>query len=392
MATDFPRYLLDPVREDLKEKMVFVSGPRQVGKSTLAREVLALRPGAYFNWDKSDHRAVILKGRWPEGVPLIVLDEIHKYRKWKSHLKGEFDAHRGARNFLVTGSARLDIYRRGGDSLQGRYHSFRLHPFSVAELAKWLRPAKPGHALELTKTGGAEEQIFHSLLKFGGFPEPYLKADERFARRWRRERVDRVVVEDVRDLSNVPDLSALRILADLLPGRVGSPLSLNNLRADLETSHRAIAHWMEIFDNLYYSYRLPPYAGKLATSLRKERKLFLWDWGEVPSPGPRFENLVFIHLLKFVHYLQDAEGFDVNLHFMRDKIGREVDFLVTVDKKPWFAVETKLTPSEDHHLNYFGERLNIPHRYLVSMEGDFAYFRSGVHYVPAAQFLRALGV
>ncbi len=390
--SDYPRYLLRAVQDDLKEKMVFVSGPRQVGKTTLAREVLALQSGAYFSWDKSDQRAVILRGLWPEGVPLVVLDEIHKYRKWKSHLKGEFDSHRRERTFLVTGSARLDIYRRGGDSLQGRYHSYRLHPFSVAELMGHFSPAKPGDPLVLGKGGEGEGRVLETLLRFGGFPEPFFKADERFSRRWRRERLDRVLSEDVRDLSNVHDLSALRILADLLPERVGSPLSLNNLRADLETSHRAIGDWMEIFDNLYYSFRLPPYAGKMATSLRKERKLFLWDWGEVPIEGPRFENLVFNHLLKLVHYLQDGEGFDVNLHFLRDKLGREVDFLVTFNKRPWFAVEAKLSPNRDHHLNYFGDRLKIPHRYLVTLGGDYATFSNGIHHVPAAQFLRALGV
>lgn len=386
------RAILPSILNDLKEKMVFVSGPRQVGKTVLAREVLELSKGVYFTWDKADQRKTILSGRWPEGVPLVVLDEIHKYRKWKSFLKGEYDVHREQRTFLVTGSARLDIYRRGGDSLQGRYHSYRLHPFSVAELTGSSSSVAPGSPLPVGTVSKSETGVFKDLLAYGGFPEPFLKADDRFARRWRHERVERVINEDVRDLSTIHDLSALNILAGLLPERVGSPLSLNNLRMDLETSHRSIVLWMDILDSLYHTSRLPPFSGKLATAIRKERKLYLWDWGAVAQPGPRFENLVHGHLLKFVHYWQDVEGFKTDLHYVRDMAGREVDFLVTVDRRPWFAVEAKLTPTDDHHLNYFGDRLNIPHRYLVFPDGPCAYVSKKVHHVPAPIFFQSLGV
>ena len=386
------RYLLPTLQEDLREKMVFVSGPRQVGKTTLARQVLQRQRGLYLNWDNQGDRKTILQGLWPPEPVLIVLDELHKYRKWKSHLKGEFDRHRDKHTFLVTGSARLNIYRRGGDSLQGRYHSHRLHPFSLCEVLGERRLIEPGKTLKIPHEIPQEKKILQDLFAYGGFPEPYMKADARFHRRWQKEHLDRVIAEDVRDLSNVADLSSLQILAELLPARAGSLLSLNNLREDLEVSHRAISHWMELFEQLYYCYRLPPYAGRLSQTLRKERKLYLWDWSTLEDPGARFENMIAGHLLKFCHFLEDTEGHNVQLHYIRDKSKREVDFLVTCDKKPWFAVEAKGSPGREHHLRYFGERLSIPQLFYVFKEGNADYEKDGVIYASAARFFHALGV
>ena len=386
------RYLLATLQEDLREKMVFVSGPRQVGKTTLARQVLQRQAGLYLNWDNQGDRKIILQGLWPPEPALIVLDELHKYHKWKSHLKGEFDRHRDRHNFLVTGSARLNIYRRGGDSLQGRYHSHRLHPLSFCEVLGEYRPIEPGKSLKLPHEIPQGKGIIQDLFAYGGFPEPYMKADTRFHRRWQKEHLDRVIVEDVRDLSNVPNLSSLQILADLLPARSGSLLSLNNLRADLEVSHRAVSHWMEIFEQLYYCYRLPPYAGRLSHTLRKERKLYLWDWSALEDSGARFENMIAGHLLKFCNSLEDSEGYDVQLNYVRDKSNREVDFLVTYNKKPWFAVEAKGSPGRDHHLRYFGERLSIPQLFYVFREGKADYEKEGIIYTSAERFLHAIGV
>ena len=386
------RYLLPTFQEDLREKMVFVSGPRQVGKTTLARQVLQRQPGLYLNWDNQGDRKTILQGLWPPEPVLIVLDELHKYRKWKSHLKGEFDRHRDKHTFLVTGSARLNIYRRGGDSLQGRYHSHRLHPFSLCEVLGERRLIEPGKTLKIPHEIPQEKKILQDLFAYGGFPEPYMKADARFHRRWQKEHLDRVIAEDVRDLSNVADLSSLQILAELLPARAGSLLSLNNLREDLEVSHRAISHWMELFEQLYYCYRLPPYAGRLSQTLRKERKLYLWDWSTLEDPGARFENMIAGHLLKFCHFMEDTEGYNIQLHYIRDKSKREVDFLVTYNKKPWFAVEAKGSLGRDHHLRYFGERLSIPQLFYVFMEGKADYEKDGVIYTSAGRFLHALGI
>jgi predicted AAA+ superfamily ATPase len=387
------RYLEATVSADLEQKMVFVAGPRQVGKTTLARQVLAKRTaGAYLSWDRREDRDAIRKAQWPAGEALVVLDELHKYRHWKRWIKGEFDAHRDRLSFLVTGSARLDVYRRGGDSLQGRYHHYRLHPFSAAEL-EW-----PGRArapiqpfAEIAPEAVVTPSAIDALMEFGGFPEPLLARSPRNLRRWRTERLDRFLREDVRDLEAVREISPLQTLADLLPVRVASPLSINALREDLEASHRAVGHWMDIFDRLYFTYRIAPYIAKRVRALKKMPKAYLWDWGLVPERGPRFENLVASHLLKFCHLLQDGEGFRTGLHYLRDASGREVDFLVTCDGKPWFAVEAKLADGDpDPALRYFGARIGVKWLYQVALDGRRDFVRDGIRCLPARRFLAAL--
>ena len=386
------RYLEHAIRDDLSEKMVFLAGPRQVGKTTLARAVLESEgAGLYLNWDNRDDRREIRAARWPGGKALVVLDELHKWRSWKGWIKGEFDKHRGRLRFLVTGSARLDIYRRGGDSLQGRYHHYHLHPFSYTEARRprqW-RLVDPGKELAIPARGS--QDIVEDLMQHGGFPEPFLARSPRTLRRWQRERLDRFFREDVRDLESIRDLSSLQILADLLPERVGSQLSLNALREDLEVSHRALTHWMDILERLYYIFRIRPFVGRRIRGLRKMPKTYLWDSSLVPTPGTRFENMVALHLLKFCHFLRDAEGHACELHYVRDRAGREVDFLVTVGPKPWFAVEAKLRETRiDPALAYYRDRLNIPWVYQVTLAGKRDFVEDGVRCVPARLFFGAL--
>ncbi len=392
------RYLEDPIRRDLEEKMVFVAGPRQVGKTTLARQILESEAnGRYLSWDRREDRADIRAARWPPGSPaLVVLDELHKWRPWKRWLKGEFDAHRATTRFLVTGSARLDIYRRGGDSLQGRYHHYRLHPLSLGEIHS---PAarfelEPGQPLAIARAGrGARDQraVLEALLRFGGFPEPYLAQSERAHRRWQKDRLDRFFREDVRDLEAVRDLAALELLADEIARRVGSPLSLNALREDLEVSHKALTHWMEVLERLYHVVRVRPFASRAVASLKKMPKAYLWDWSQVSAPPARFENLVALHLLKLCHLLEDRDGHRVELRYLRDRTGREVDFLITLDNQPWFAVEVKTSARAiDPSLFYFRDRLKIPHAYQVVLDLDRGFIENGVHCLPAVDFLSAL--
>jgi len=373
--------------------MVFLAGPRQVGKTTLAKRLLDLSDnGQYLNWDNRGHRRTIRQAAWPAEPSLVVLDELHKWEGWQSWIKGEYDASGDRVRFLVTGSARLDIYRRGGDSLQGRYHHFRLHPFSLAEIEnakKFSSTDIAGRELEFRP--GISRSTVDSLVKFGGFPEPFLAQSARTLRRWQKERLDRVLLEDVRDLENVRAISNIQILADLLPERVGSPLSLNNLREDLDASHRGISHWVDILDRLYYSFRILPWASRSTRSLKRMPKLYLWDWSEVPDPGARFENLIASHLQKFCHFIEDCEGHRVTLHYLRDRSGREVDFLVTVDNKPWFAVESKLSDQNvDKSIHYFKERIGLPWIYQVTLNGDRDVIRDGVRIIPAHVFLSAL--
>ncbi len=391
------RYLTQNIIEDLKEKMVFLSGPRQVGKTTISTDIIGkiYYPGnySYYSWDKKQDRAAILHSRWAD-TRLIILDEFHKYKKWKTLLKGEYDTLKSHKQFLITGSARLDTYRKGGDSLQGRYHSYRVHPFSLSELNEHYPRVqlfdKENRLLPLRFSGNS--QHLDTLLKFGGFPEPLLTQSDTHLRRWHKQRIDRFFREDVRDMTRVMDLDNMRLLGDLLPDKVGSLLSLNTLREDLEVSHRAINSWMKALESFYYHFRIYPYQTKRVRALKKEPKLYMWDWSEVKDIGARFENLIVSHLLKLIHYLQDYEGYDVELHFLRDKDKREVDFLVTVDKKPWFCVEAKLKKDGvPKSLSYFKEKLQIPYAYLVTYEDTSDYTdKDGVKVLPASKFLTAL--
>lgn len=378
------------ISTDLAGKMVLLAGPRQVGKTTLARQILSSWPqGLYLSWDNRADRREIRAARWPGGPALVVLDELHKWTGWKRWLKGEYDTHQPTTRFLVTGSARLDVYRRGGDSLQGRYHHYRLHPFSHNE-ASGQPPAAPapGEALAL---GTGSKDLVGALMRYGGFPEPFLAQSDRQHRRWQKERLDRFFREDVRDLEALRDLSSIEILADLLAERVASPLSLNALREDLEVSHRAVTHWVDILERLYYVVRVRPFAATTIRGLHKRSKAYLWDWSQAAMTGPRFENLIALHLLKFCHWLQDTEGLAVDLRYVRDRTGREVDFLVTVKGKPWFAVEAKVSDTViDPSLVYFRDRLKIPFAYQVVLESPRDFVEKGVRCVPAAAFLSGL--
>ncbi len=350
------RYLSTVVEDDLQKKMVFLGGPRQVGKTTLAKELLARRglseSAAYRNWDVLLDRKDILKERLPIEPNLIVLDEIHKFVRWRGLVKGFFDKYGPARSILVTGSARLDHFRKGGDSLMGRYHYFRLHPLSVTEL----------------QTHYANDFDLQRLLRFGGFPEPYFAASERAHRRWHLERQQRILQDDLRDLERVQEVSKMELLMDALPERIGSPLSIRALQEDLEVAHSTVARWLEILENLYVCFRLSPFGSPRVRAVKKEQKLYLWDWSVLADPGARFENFVASHLLKYCHFVQDTQGHKMELRYLRDTDKREVDFVVIKDKKPLFAVEAKLTDTDaSPHMRYFAERTAIPKFYQTHL-------------------------
>lgn len=373
------RYLEPYVQKDLEEKMVFVGGPRQVGKTTLAFHLLgdadATHP-AYLSWDAVGKKESILKGELPADQRLIVLDEIHKYRGWRNLLKGFYDQFKSQRRFLVTGSARLDYYRRGGDSLQGRYHYYRLHPLTLSEVSR-----KP------TSTD------LEHLLTFGGFPEPFLKANSRHYKRWQRERLSRVIQEDLIHLEQVKEVSQLDLLVHILPGRVGSILSLNNLRNDLQVSFETVERWILILENLYYCFRISPFGLSHLRTAKKEKKLYLWDWSQPKSQSARFENMVASHLLKYCHLIQDREGDEMELKFLRDAQKREIDFVVVKNQKPLFAVECKSGESDlSPNIAYFAERSHIPKFFQVHWgrkDAEVAKHRARI--VPFVKFCQNLG-
>ncbi len=385
------RYLTEYVVEDLAEKMVFIGRPRQVGKTTLAAHIISqyFKNPAYFSWDNKQDRQKIMNSDWPGNADLLILDEIHKYRKWKNLVKGEYDKLNEKYKFLVTGSARLDVYRKGGDSLQGRYHYYRMHPFSMAELLNKKNRFEIGNELSIENEDHNKE--LELLFQFGGFPEPLVKQNKRILRRWHNEKVERLFREDIHDLEQIRDLDSMKLLSDILPEKVGSLLSINTIREDLEVSHRAVTNWLNILEKLYYHFRLYPYTGKLLRSLKKEPKLFLWDWSEVNDPGARFENMIASHLLKWIHFLYDYEGYRAELYFLRNVDKKEVDFFVTVDKKPWLAVEAKLSDTTvSPALYYFKERLNIPYLFQVVNLPGVDRLIDGVRVISTSRFLTAL--
>ena len=320
------RYLEEPLRRDLAKKMVLVSGPRQVGKTTLSRQLL--EPFAYLNFDSGPDREMIRRQEWDRKVRLVIFDELHKMKNWKSWLKGVYDTEGIPPAILVTGSARLDLYRKGGESMAGRFFSYRLHPLSVSEVIAYLRE-KP-------------EDAVHRLLRLGGFPEPYLGQDEDAARRWRRTHVDTIIRQDLLDLERVRDVKSIEILIDLLRMRVGAPISLNSLAGDLQVSPHTVRHWLEILEQLCVVFPVRPYHRNVARSLLKEPKYYFYDVGDVKDDlGARLENLVAAALLRELHFVEDTTGRKTALHYLRDKEKREVDFLAVVDGRPVLMAEVK---------------------------------------------------
>ena len=373
MMKDRKRYLHPLIEEFLQSRMVFIGGPRQVGKTTLCLNFLdppLMNNDAYLNWDDLHSRSLIKKAELPPKKTLL-FDEIHKYKPWRSLLKGFYDKQRDLHHFLVTGSARLDHYRRGGDSLLGRYRYLRLHPFSVNEL-------------DIDST-----QDLKLLLKFGGFPEPFLLASERNLKLWQRERLYRLVNDDIRSLENLREYSSIETLAEALSERVGSPLSVKNLAEDLGVHSNTTAHWIDILEKVYFCFRIAPFGSLKIRAVKKEKKLYLWDWSTIESEGARFENLVASHLLKHCHFIEDSQGDVMELRFLRDTDKREVDFVVLKNKIPLFAVECKTgEKSLSPHIGYFKKRTNIPVFYQVHMGTKDYQPESGVHVMPFLKFCR----
>lgn len=358
------------IKRDLKSKMVFIGGPRQIGKTTLAKTFIK-SSRQYFNWDDLQDRQIIKKHEFNPNLKLVVLDEIHKYARWRMLVKGLYDKYKDNLSVIVTGSARLDHFRKGGDSLFGRYHYYRLHPFT-------LREADSKYQRSTTE----------KLLRYGGFPEPFFSADDTMYRRWLRERKSRVVYQDLRDLDTVKELSLIELLIDALPTKVGSVLSIKNLQEDLEVSPNTVSHWLQVLDLIYYCYRIQPFGSPKIRAVKKSNKLYLWDWAEIENPGARFENMVAGHLLKYCHLLEDTEGYQMELRFIRDTDLREIDFVVLQNKKPLFAVECKTGEgSLSRHIKYFRDRTSIPQFYQIHL-GKVDYQDGNARVLPFETFCK----
>ncbi len=357
-------------------QMAFVTGPRQVGKTTTCRA----HADFYVNWDNLDDRERILGGparvvealglnRLRERTPAVLFDELHKFPGWRTFLKGFFDTYSGDVRIILTGSSRLDIYRRGGESLMGRYFLYHMHPFSVAEVLERSLP-EPDRILRPPKKIGNAD--FEALLRHGGYPEPFLKREIRFTRRWQSLRMELLFREEIRNLAQVQQIGQLEMLARLLAGRSARQLVFANLAKDVRVSVDTVRRWVDLLCNLHLGFLLRPWFKNVTRSLRKEPKWFLRDWSVVEDPGDRAETFVGCHLLKAVEGWNDLGlgGFEIG--YLRDKEKREVDFVVVRDGRPWFLVEVKLREEKvSKALSYFQERLKAPYAFQVILEADY---------------------
>ncbi len=331
--------------------MLFLTGPRQVGKTTTARRIAErLGPETYLDWDDLDDRERILAGpaalaraleldRLQDSPPVLVLDEIHRFRRWKVLLKGFHDRWKERVRVIVTGSARLDLFRRGGESLLGRWYGYRLHPLSVGEL---VRPAPPAAGL-LSGPAPLEEDAFVALRDLGGFPEPFLRGERRFRRRWERMRWELLLREDLRDLSRVHEVDRVELLAELLRRQVGSPVRYQALARAVRAAPDTVIRWTRLLEALHLAWSVRPWYRSIPRSLRKEPRVYLWDWASVPDEAARAENMIGSALLKAAHLWTDRGEGEFALHWLRDKEGNEVDFCLVRDGSPWLLVEVKLS-------------------------------------------------
>ncbi|MBN1524296.1 MAG: ATP-binding protein [Spirochaetales bacterium] len=374
--------------------MAFIGGPRQVGKTTVAQNLSkSYNNTVYLNWDSRNDRETIIKEAWNPEADLLSFDELHKYEKWKSYIKGIWDTQKEHKKIIVTGSSRLDIFRRGGDSLLGRYRYYRLHPFSLREINEKsdYNVAYNKNMFQLKFPNPAKG--LETLFKFGGFPEPFLSQSDIDLQRWQNERFERIFREDIRDVENIQHISKVELLGHLLTKRTASPLSLASLKDDVSASPATIIKWIELLCINYFIFKVPPYHKRLERALKKESKYYLWDWSEISNDGDKFENLLAVHLLKFCHYQHDIFGIRCELFYLRDREKREVDFLLTWNEAPWMLIESKLNkPDNVKNINYFSQKLKVPWSYVVTFSEDADYIdkQTKCRIVPASKFLMAM--
>lgn len=362
------------IRQHLSKyrQMVLLAGPRQVGKTTCSKGVRAYHPNFhYLNWDNTEDRRMLIKGthslathlhlnQATRALPYIVLDEIHKYRKWKQFLKGFFDHYEDQCRIIVTGSAKLDVYRRGSDSLMGRYFLYRCHPLSVAELLTTaLRDTETIAPAELPK------QELEKLLTMGGFPEPFTRNDRRFSTNWQRLRKQQLLNEDIRQLNQIQEFAELEYLLDILVHEASGQINVAAIANQLNVAQTTVHRWIKLLTAFYYIYTLKPWHKNIRRSIRKMPKVYLWDWSVIQDRGKQIENFVASHLHKAVHYWTDLGFGEYELFYLRDKEKREVDFLVTKNKSPWLMVEVKTSNNQgiSKNLRYYYEQLKPAHAF-----------------------------
>lgn len=377
------RELYHRIWKELSEEkpMVFLAGPRQSGKTTFARMVSSeFTNSVYFNWDLVTNKRLLIEkptffeeiNRKNNSVPLIVFDEIHKYKKWKNYLKGIYDEFSDHYKFLVLGSGRLNVFQKGGDSLAGRYFLFTLWPFTLAELGQRRRAFAEfiKNPLEAENPDKFTDKIWEQLSRVGGFPEPYLSGKETFYRKWSASYGQQLIREDIRNMTTIKDIDSMEILFSLLPSKIGSPLSMASLSRDIQVSFNSVRDWLEIFESFFLVFRIPSWGRKISRAIIKEKKLYLYDYAHIPNEPKKFENMVALELWRAVSNWNDLGLGDFGLHYVRNKEKEEVDFLITNDHNPFLLVEAKLSDEiASKSLLKFQSALSVPAVQLVNKTG-----------------------
>ncbi|WP_341790025.1 ATP-binding protein [Rickettsia endosymbiont of Polydrusus tereticollis] len=385
------------------EQMLFLVGSRQVGKTTIAKLIAKEYPEhVYLNWDTIKDKTLILQGqtfieeilplnKLRKEKPLVIFDEIHKFKSWKNYLKGFYDLYKGKYHILVTGSARLDVYQAGGDSLMGRYFLQRIHPLSGREIEEVSVSLN-----EISTSIEINTEKFRNLYETGGFPEPFLKASRNFAYKWHSLREKQLLYEDIRNLSNIHEISQLETLAELLKEQTGQLLNRTSLSKKIQVSVPTISKWISVLEKFFYCFIVKPWSTNISRSIIKEPKIYLVDWSLIKDEGRRFENFIASHLLKALNCWSDRGLGKYELYFIRNKDGKEVDFLIARNDTPWFLVEAKLSDNNriSDNLRYFQEQTKATHAFQVvySMEyiQDDCFKYPDPIIVPAITFLSQL--
>ncbi|MBX7149908.1 ATP-binding protein [bacterium] len=369
------RLITPSIIKDLTRKMVFIAGPRQTGKTTLARSLD--KSHDYLNYDSKAHRLQMIDEAWDKSLPLVVFDEIHKMKKWKNWLKGIVDTQEKKQKIVVTGSSKLDTYRKVGDSLAGRYFSYRLYPLDIKEISQILKPEN------------LENEI-NKLLLVSGFPEPYLEGDIVYYKRWKKTHLDIILRQDLLDLENIRSITQIETLIELLRHRVGSPVSYSSLAGDLQVSDKTVKHWLTILESMFVIFSIKPYHKNLTRTLNKMPKYYFYDTAQIAGDdGIKFENLVALSLLKEIHYREDALGENYDLWYVKNKEGHEIDFLITHNQKIHTLIEAKwadTTPSPSFKSlgPFFKNKSLIQLVYKTTKAKDYP---SGLSIQPATSWL-----
>jgi predicted AAA+ superfamily ATPase len=349
------RYFEEIIRKDSDQKPILISGPRQCGKTTLAKNLF--NQSTYLSYDEARDREAIIEKQWRRDAEAIIFDELHKMKEWKRWLKGLYDTEGNRPRLIVTGSANMETFTKVGDSMAGRYFPFRLHPIDVRE------------AVELG--GCTPSEAVNRLLSLGGFPEPFLNGSETFYRRWRRTHLDIILRQDFVDLSAVRNLKSMEVLIELATHRIGSPFSYSSLATDLQLDPKTVKSWLMLLQNFYLMFSITPYHRNIARAILKEPKFYFFDIPRAVDNGAKLENLVACSLLKACHFLEDTEGLKARLHYLRTRDGQELDFLIAIEDEPLICFEIKRSDhSPSKHFDFFESALKVKHKYQLVLNNS----------------------